>query len=232
MSVNGKGFQKLWKEHRVLPRCRLTACSKCRKHFSVMKCSYGLEFDVTNAYDLSDTDGIDIRGVFLSYRQIQTNPYVTACSTPWWLVVLKASLNRICDPTFSAYEMPLKEWVVLLCVETGVLEGRPVADGPGHVLSRVSESSSTHKPFHWCQCSVYGRRLGEEDRRSDSSFYLFTSVCFYQPHVPLHCVLTVRFSLQPLSTDCVFIPQDTLPEKLAIYEKNIDEFDAFVETLQ
>lgn len=26
--------------------------------------------------------------------------------------------------------------------------------------------------------------------------------------------------------------QDSLPEKLAIYEKNIDEFDAFVETLQ
>lgn len=26
--------------------------------------------------------------------------------------------------------------------------------------------------------------------------------------------------------------QDSLPEKLAIYEKNIDEFDAFVDTLQ
>lgn len=26
--------------------------------------------------------------------------------------------------------------------------------------------------------------------------------------------------------------QDSLPEKLAVYEKNIDEFDAFVDTLQ
>lgn len=27
-------------------------------------------------------------------------------------------------------------------------------------------------------------------------------------------------------------PQDSLPEKLAVYEKNIDEFDAFVDMLQ
>lgn len=26
--------------------------------------------------------------------------------------------------------------------------------------------------------------------------------------------------------------QDSLPEKLAVYEKNIDEFDAFVDMLQ
>lgn len=26
--------------------------------------------------------------------------------------------------------------------------------------------------------------------------------------------------------------QDSLPEKLAVYEKNMDEFDAFVDTLQ
>lgn len=30
----------------------------------------------------------------------------------------------------------------------------------------------------------------------------------------------------------MFTLQDSLPEKLAIYEKNIDEFDAFVDTLQ
>lgn len=30
----------------------------------------------------------------------------------------------------------------------------------------------------------------------------------------------------------VFPPQDSLPEKLAVYEKNIDEFDAFVDMLQ
>ncbi|XP_060767401.1 autophagy-related protein 13 isoform X1 [Neoarius graeffei] len=35
-----------------------------------------------------------------------------------------------------------------------------------------------------------------------------------------------------LSNDNMFILQDSLPEKLAIYEKNIDEFDAFVDTLQ
>lgn len=40
-----------------------------------------------------------------------------------------------------------------------------------------------------------------------------------------------------LSTELIqitvcFILQDSLPEKLAIYEKNIDEFDAFVDTLQ
>ena len=29
-----------------------------------------------------------------------------------------------------------------------------------------------------------------------------------------------------------FFPQDSLPEKLAVYEKNIDEFDAFVDMLQ
>lgn len=29
-----------------------------------------------------------------------------------------------------------------------------------------------------------------------------------------------------------FLCQDSLPEKLAVYEKNIDEFDAFVEMLQ
>lgn len=39
-------------------------------------------------------------------------------------------------------------------------------------------------------------------------------------------------SLQPLSNNNMFILQDSLPEKLAIYEKNIDEFDAFVDTLQ
>lgn len=31
---------------------------------------------------------------------------------------------------------------------------------------------------------------------------------------------------------CVFCLQDSLPEKLAVYEKNIDEFDAFVDMLQ
>lgn len=30
----------------------------------------------------------------------------------------------------------------------------------------------------------------------------------------------------------VFPSQDSLPEKLAVYEKNIDEFDAFVDMLQ
>lgn len=31
---------------------------------------------------------------------------------------------------------------------------------------------------------------------------------------------------------CPLCPQDSLPEKLAVYEKNIDEFDAFVDMLQ
>lgn len=30
----------------------------------------------------------------------------------------------------------------------------------------------------------------------------------------------------------VFCVQDSLPEKLAVYEKNMDEFDAFVDMLQ
>lgn len=44
----------------------------------------------------------------------------------------------------------------------------------------------------------------------------------------VHCPV----SLHTLSIDHMCILQDSLPEKLAIYEKNIDEFDAFVDTLQ
>jgi len=38
----------------------------------------------------------------------------------------------------------------------------------------------------------------------------------------------------PVTTaiSCALVPQDSLPEKLAVYEKNIDEFDAFVDMLQ
>lgn len=32
--------------------------------------------------------------------------------------------------------------------------------------------------------------------------------------------------------DLYSLVQDSLPEKLAVYEKNIDEFDAFVDMLQ
>lgn len=39
-----------------------------------------------------------------------------------------------------------------------------------------------------------------------------------------------------VSPVCLFFSsgarQDSLPEKLAVYEKNIDEFDAFVDMLQ
>ncbi|PNI46645.1 ATG13 isoform 7, partial [Pan troglodytes] len=38
-------------------------------------------------------------------------------------------------------------------------------------------------------------------------------------------VCTTSFSTSPPS-------QDSLPEKLAVHEKNVREFDAFVETLQ
>ncbi len=39
------------------------------------------------------------------------------------------------------------------------------------------------------------------------------------------CMLAVTWTL-------TFCLQDSLPEKLAVYEKNIDEFDAFVDMLQ
>lgn len=39
--------------------------------------------------------------------------------------------------------------------------------------------------------------------------------------------LSIDVSAQSMAEDL-----DSLPEKLAIYEKNIDEFDAFVDTLQ
>lgn len=101
-----------------------------------------------------------------------------------------------------------------LCVASSLLERRPLADGSGHVLQRVSKPSATGQPLTAHQLPVDGRRSGNT--------LLAFKIKGEKPQL-----LTVK--KQQLCPLCL---QDSLPEKLAVYEKNIDEFDAFVDMLQ
>lgn len=60
--------------------------------------------------------------------------------------------------------------------------------------------------------------------------FLFAIVLTAKLLVPTE--LTARKWISVVTWVCVLPPQDSLPEKLRVYEKNIDEFDAFVDMLQ
>lgn len=53
---------------------------------------------------------------------------------------------------------------------------------------------------------------------------------FLQPRVTGLVVSSMPYLSEQLFSP--FLVQDSLPEKLAVHEKNVREFDAFVETLQ
>lgn len=120
--------------------------------------------------------------------------------------------------TAAEFSAKLSALSLLCAAASGLLQGRPAPHGSGHVLPGIPEPAAALEPLAAHQLPVHGRRPGNANRRHLS-----------------RAEMAVSYRQQRLTDYCFFLcgaRQDSLPEKLAVYEKNIDEFDAFVDMLQ